>query len=165
VSHGDRYLASNALHAAQVQARPHHLPVVPSQHVAVVACMDSRLDVFDALGLRRGEAHVIRNAGGVVSEDVIRSLAVSQQFLQTTEILLIHHTDCGLQRTDEEMRERLRGAGGEAWPGSLYTFADPFEDVRRSARTLRESPFVPHTTDVRGFVYDVDTGLLHEVEL
>jgi carbonic anhydrase len=162
----DSYLAANARHAARLAASPVRLPLVPAQHVAVVACMDSRMDLFDTLGLARGDAHIIRNAGGIVTDDVVRSLAISQRFMQTREIVLVHHTECGLQqRTDEEVREALRGIGGEAYEGPTHAFEDVHEDVRLNAKVLRDSPFIPHTTEVRGFVYDVQTGLLDEVDL
>ncbi len=164
--HVDDYLAANARHAEAIAALGESRPLVPQQHVAVIACMDSRLDVFDVLGLQRGDAHIIRNAGGVVTEDVIRSLAISQRLLETTEVVLVHHTDCGLsKKSHEELAEALRGEGGETYEGETYVFTDPRESVKLSAKALRDSPFIPHTSAIRGFVYDVESGLLHEVAL
>jgi carbonic anhydrase len=166
VPHVDGYLVANAAHAARLAASSERLPLVPAQHVAVIACMDSRLDIFSSLGLARGDAHVIRNAGGVVTPDVIRSLAMSQRLMQTTEIVLVHHTDCGLsKRNHEDLSDALRGEDGEPYDGPTFVFTDPRESVKISAETLRSSPFIPHTSNIRGFVYDVQTGLLHEVEL
>ncbi len=140
------------------------LQVEPRRRLAVVACMDSRMDIFRMLGLGHGEAHIIRNAGGVVTDDVIRSLCLSQRLLGTREIVLIHHTDCGLQKVDEstfkaELEEEL---GVKPW-WALESFRDPYQDVRQSIRRLEMTPFVLHKEDVRGFVYDVTSGLLHEV--
>jgi carbonic anhydrase len=136
----------------------------PRLGLAIVACMDARLDLFARLGLRHGDAHILRNAGGVATDDVIRSLAVSQRALGTTAVMLIHHTDCGLERlTDEDFREELTRDAGVAPPFALHAFTDADEDVRRSIARIRSSPFLPHRDDVRGFVYDVSTGLLREV--
>lgn len=158
----DEFLANNAKFA---DAFPnHHLPVAPARHVAIVACMDSRMDMFQMLGLRDGEAHIIRNAGGVVTDDVVRSLCVSQSKLGTREILLVHHTDCGLERLDATaFKEELEAAVGVKPSWSLEAFKDPYADVRQSIQRLRTSPFVRHKDHIRGFVYDVDTGRLHEV--
>ena len=140
------------------------MPPVPARRVAVVACMDARLDVERALGLSPGDAHVIRNAGGVVTDDVIRSLCLSQRALWTREIVLIHHTKCGVQGLDEAaLRAELQAEVGIAPSWSLESFEDLEDDVRQSMRRLRASPFIPHTDQMRGFVYDVDTGVLHEV--
>jgi carbonic anhydrase len=137
----------------------------PRLGLAIVACMDARLDLFARLGLRNGDAHILRNAGGVVTDDVIRSLAVSQRALGTTAAMVIHHTDCGLERlTDEGFREELTRDAGVAPHFALQAFADADEDVRRSIERIRSSPFLPHRQEVRGFVYDVKTGRLSEVD-
>ncbi len=140
------------------------LPLPPGKPIAIVACMDARLVPSRILGLEEGDAHVIRNAGGLVTDDEIRSLAISQRLLGTREIVLIHHTDCGmLTFTDEDFRATLEDETGSApeWvPGS---FTDLDADVRESMRRVRESPFIPHRDAVRGFVYDVKTGRLREV--
>jgi carbonic anhydrase len=142
-----------------------HLDVAPSRKLAIVTCMDSRLDVFAALGLGDGEAHVLRNAGGVVSDDVIRSLAISQRKLGTEEIILIQHTDCGMLKiTDDGFRAELQEATGIAPPFAIESFRDLDANVRQSLGRLRTSPFLAHRDRVRGFVYDVDTGALREVE-
>jgi carbonic anhydrase len=141
------------------------LAVAPSKKVAVIACMDARLIPTRALGLDEGEAHVIRNAGGVITEDQIRSLAISQHLLGTEEVILVHHTDCGmLTFSDEEFVERLERETGERPSWSPRAFGDLEEDVRASVRAIKESPFIPHTDSVRGFVYEVETGRLREVE-
>jgi len=138
--------------------------VRPSLHLAVVACMDSRLDVFAALGLHSGEAHVLRNAGGVVTDDVVRSLAISQRKLGTTHVMLIHHTDCGLQSvTDDGFRAQLQRETGMAPTFAIESFTDLDADVRQSILRIRRSPFVAHRDHVRGFVYDTGSGLLREV--
>ncbi len=159
----DELLKNNAAYAAAFD--DDHLPVRPQRRLAVVACMDSRMDIFEMLGLRHGEAHVIRNAGGVITDDVIRSLCVSQRFLGTREIILLHHTDCGLQTVDEDaFKTELEAELGVKPFWSLESFTDPFVDTQQSMRRLQMTPFVPYKDDVRGFVYDVDTGQLHEVE-
>ncbi len=141
------------------------LQVTPTRHLAVVTCMDSRMDMFQILGLGHGEAHVIRNAGGVITDDVIRSLCLSQRALGTREILLVHHTDCGLQKVDEEgFRSELEAELGVKPAWAVESFDDPFEDVRQSMQRLALTPFLPHKEHIRGFVYDVHTGHLHEVE-
>ena len=158
----DQLLANNAAFAAAFDRA--HLAVQPSRKLAIVACMDSRLDVFGALGLGHGEAHVIRNAGGVVTEDTIRSLTISQRRLGTEEIVLIHHTDCGLDGLDDDAFKREIEAETGARPGwPDDTFTDLDADVRESIRRIRASPFIPCTESVRGFVYDVDTGRLREI--
>lgn len=141
------------------------LQVGPTRNLAVVTCMDSRIDTFAVLGLGNGEAHIIRNAGGVITDDVIRSLCLSQRFLGTREIVLIHHTDCGLQKVDEaEFRDQLAfELGLKPW-WSLEAFTDPYADVRQSIQRLRMTPFIRHKEHIAGFVYDVTDGLLHEVE-
>jgi carbonic anhydrase len=159
----DRLLANNEEHAAARGAG--HLDVQPSLHLAIVACMDSRLNVFDALGLEDGQAHVLRNAGGVITDDVIRSLALSQRKLGTREIVLIHHTDCGLEKvTDDGFRNELQEDTGMAPSFAIESFTDVEASVRGSIARIRNSPFLPHRDRVRGFVYDVDTGRLSEVE-
>ena len=143
-----------------------HLDVEPQRHLAIVTCMDSRLDVFAALGLGNGEAHVLRNAGGVITDDVIRSLALSQRRLGTREVMLIHHDDCGLQKiTEDGFRMELQETTGIAPSFAIEAFKDVEEDVRQSIRRVRTSPFLPHRDAVRGFVYDVDTHRLREVEV
>jgi carbonic anhydrase len=139
--------------------------VQPALGVAVVACMDSRIDLFALLGLHVGDAHVIRNAGGVVTDDTIRSLAISQRFLGTREIVLIHHTNCGLEGlNDEQLAEDLEAETGSRPPWRARGFTDPAEDVRRSMAALGADPFVKQKSSIRGFVFDVATGCLHEVE-
>ena len=141
-----------------------HLDVRPSRRLAIVACMDSRVDVFAALGLGDGEAHVLRNAGGVITDDVIRSLAVSQRRLGTREVMLIHHTDCGMQTlTDDGFRAELQATTGVAPAFAIESFSDLDADVRQSILRVRRSAFLPHRDSVRGFVYDVDTHRLREV--
>jgi len=145
---------------------PRHLDVEPQRHLAIVTCMDSRLDVFAALGLGDGEAHILRNAGGVITDDVIRSLALSQRRLGTREVMLIHHDDCGLQKiTEDGFRMELQETTGIAPAFAIEAFKDVEEDVRQSIRRVRTSPFLPHRDVVRGFVYDVDTHRLREVEV
>jgi len=141
------------------------LDVRPRRRLAIVTCMDSRLDVFQALGLKDGEAHILRNAGGVITDDVIRSLAVSQRRLGTREVMLIHHTDCGLLKlTDDGFRAELQEASGVAPPFAIESFSDLDADVRQSILRVRRSPFLPHRDAVRGFVYDVATHRLREIE-
>jgi len=141
------------------------LPMPPAKKVAVVACMDARIETGQLLGLNEGDAHVIRNAGGVVSDDVIRSLAISQRLLGTTEIVLIHHTDCGmLTFKDDELKAQIEEETGVRPSFALEAFSNLEEDVRQSVRRIQASPFVPHKDKVRGFVYDVETGRLNEVE-
>jgi carbonic anhydrase len=160
----DDLLAYNRRLAAELPRR--HLDVRPSLNLAIVTCMDSRLDVFTALGLENGQAHLLRNAGGVITDDVIRSLAISQRRLGTREVVLIHHTDCGMQLiTDDGFRTELQEATGMAPSFAVESFTDVEADVRQSIARVRHSPFLLHRDQVRGFVYDVDTGLLAEVEL
>jgi len=140
------------------------LPLPPAKKVVVLACMDARLSPYAALGLEEGDAHVIRNAGGVVTDDEIRSLAISQHLLGTEEIILIHHTDCGmLTFTDDDFRLRLQEETGVKPSWAAESFANLDEDVRQSIARIKTSPFVPRTESVRGFVYDVETGQLREV--
>jgi carbonic anhydrase len=161
VSVTDELLANNAAYAARFSGP---LPLPPSKHVAVVACMDARIDVYRVLGLAEGEAHVVRNAGGVITDDEIRSLAISQRLLGTREILLIHHTDCGmLTFTDEEFARSLQDEVGVKPPWAAESFTDLAEDVRQSIERIRTSPFVPVKDSIRGFVFDVATGKLDEV--
>jgi carbonic anhydrase len=140
------------------------LPLPPAKKVAVVACMDARLIPTRVLGLEEGDAHVIRNAGGIITDDEIRSLSLSQHLLGTEEVVLIHHTDCGmLTFTDEEFAARLEEATGQRPGWQARAFSDLEGDVRDSIRRIRESPFIPRTDSVRGFVYEVETGRLREV--
>ena len=164
VSVTDRYLEHNKKYVSNEGKGA--LPMPPSQHIAVVACMDARLDVYAILGLHEGEAHVIRNAGGVVTEDALRSLIISQRLLGTTEIVLIHHTDCGmLTFTDDELREKIAAEVGFKPLFALQAFPNVEEDVREGLRRIAESPFIPHKHNVRGFVFEVETGKLVEVKL
>ncbi len=141
------------------------LPLPPAKGVAVVACMDARLNVYGMLGLQEGDAHVIRNAGGVVTDDEIRSLTISQRLLGTREIVLIHHTDCGmLTFTDDELKRQIQEEVGIKPEFALEAFSDLEGDVRQSMRRIRASPFIPHKDGVRGFVYEVETGRLREVD-
>ena len=156
----DRMLEANRAWAEQF---PGSKPVRPARKVAVVACMDSRIPLFGVLGLEIGDAHVIRNAGGVITEDVVRSLTVSQHVLGTREILLVHHTQCGLQATDDNsFADQVEQATGRRPPWAVRAFRDAEGDVRESMRLIRESPYLL-SRDVRGTVYDVDTGALREV--
>jgi carbonic anhydrase len=161
VSATDDYLQNNAGYA-ETFAGP--LPLAPSRHVAVVACMDARLDVHAMLGLGGGEAHVIRNAGGAVTDDVIRSLAISQRLLGTREIILIHHTDCGmLTFGDDEFRRAIQADTGIRPPWAAEAFDDLAGDVRQSIARITRSPFVPVRDSVRGFIFDIGSGRLEEV--
>ncbi len=140
------------------------LPMPPAKGVAVVACMDARLHVSSLLGLEEGDAHVIRNAGGVITDDEIRSLAISQNLLGTNEIILIHHTGCGmLTFTDDQFKQQLKETTGEepSWPAEAFSDLD--EDVRQSIERIKASPFIPHKDAMRGFVYEVESGKLREV--
>ena len=140
------------------------LPLPPAKHLAVVACMDARLDPQQLLGLQEGDAHVIRNAGGVVTSGELRSLAISQRLLGTQEIVLIHHTDCGmLTFTDDVFKADIERETGLKPPWSAESFSDLDADVRQSIARIRADPFIPHTDAVRGFIYDVRNGTLHEV--
>ncbi len=159
----DEFVAANQAFA--VAFPDADLQVEPTRHVAVVACMDSRMDMFQLLGLGHGEAHVIRNAGGVVTDDVIRSLCLSQRFLKTREIVLVHHTNCGLEQVNEDdFRADLVDETGVAPAWALETFTDPHASVRQSMQRLQLSPFVRHKDHIRGFVYSVTTGILDEVQ-
>jgi carbonic anhydrase len=140
------------------------LPMPPAKGVAVVACMDARLNVYAMLGLEEGQAHVIRNAGGVITDDEVRSLAISQRLLGTREIILIHHTDCGmLTFTDDDFKAAIQADTGIKPAWSAEAFDDLDTDVRQSIARIKASPFVPHKDSVRGFVFDVATGKLNEV--
>ena len=140
------------------------LPLPPARRIAIVACMDARLNVYGLLGLHEGEAHVIRNAGGVITDDEIRSLAISQRLLGTEEVMLIHHTDCGmLTFDDDEFRRTVQEQTGIKPEWAAETFADVEEDVRQSIRRIEASPFIPKKDRVRGFVYEVESGRLREV--
>ena len=157
----DEFLANNARYAESFSGP---LPMPPSKQIAVVACMDARLNVYALLGLGDGEAHVIRNAGGVVTDDEIRSLAISQRLLGTREIMLIHHTDCGmLTFTDDEFKRSIQDDTGIKPHWGAESFPDLEEDVRQSINRIKASPFVPYTDAIRGFVFDVATGKLNEV--
>jgi len=157
----DELLAHNQAYAADFDGP---LPLPPAKGLAVVACMDARLDIYRMLGLAEGEAHVIRNAGGVVTDDEIRSLAISQRLLGTREIVLIHHTDCGMLTFDDtEFRDSIEADTGARPDWASQAFPDVDQDVRDSVGRITGSPFVPHTDQVRGFVFDVATGRLREV--
>jgi carbonic anhydrase len=159
VSATDELLENNQAYATSFSAAD--APGPPAKKVAVLACMDARLDPARVLGLAEGDAHVIRNAGGIVTHDAIRSLAISQHLLGTEEIILIQHTDCGMQKfTDEELAERLEDHAGEPPPFDIHAFDDLEQNLRDSVRALRESPFLLKTDAVRGYVYDVETGQL-----
>jgi carbonic anhydrase len=161
MSKTDEYLENNRRYAETFGGQ---LPLPPSAGVAVVACMDARLNVYTILGLSEGEAHVIRNAGGAVTDDEIRSLAISQRLLGTTEIILIHHTDCGmLTFTDDDFKRSIQEETGIKPAWSAEAFPDLEEDVRQSRARILASPFIPHKESVRGFVFDVATGKLTEV--
>ena len=162
MSQTDELLKNNEAYAAKFDKGG--LPLPPARKVAVVACMDARLNPAYLLGLDEGDAHVIRNAGGVVTDDAIRSLAISQRLLGTEAIVLIHHTDCGmLTFGDAEFRGAVESETGIRPPWAAETFSDLDDDVRQSIARIKASPFVPRRDDVRGFVYDVATGSLREV--
>src|SRR5580698_10615249 len=150
VANSERYAA--AFHKGS-------LPLPPATHVAVVACMDARLNPYGVLGLSEGDAHVIRNAGGVVTDDVIRSLTISQRLLGTTEIILIHHSGCGmLTFHDDDVKAQIEADTGLRPPFALEAFGDLDADVRQSIARIKASPYVPHKDSIRGFVYEVETG-------
>lgn len=158
----DELLRNNESYAAGFDKGD--LPMPPGKQVAVIACMDARLNVYGALGLEEGDAHVIRNAGGVVTDDVIRSLLISQRLLGTEEIVLIHHTDCGmLTFSDDAVKAQVSDEVGIRPPFALEAFAEPEQDIRQSIARIEASPFVPKKGAVRGFVFDVETGRLREV--
>jgi carbonic anhydrase len=158
----DELLRNNAEFAGSF--RNGDLPMPPGKHLAVVACMDARLNVYALLGLREGEAHVIRNAGGVVSDDVLRSLVISQRLLGTREVVLVHHTDCGmLTFTDDAVKADIEADVGLRPHFALEAFSDLERDIRQSIARIKASPFVPNKDAVRGFIYDVRSGALQEV--
>jgi carbonic anhydrase len=160
----EELLANNRAFTASRPAES--LGADPTLHLAVVTCMDCRLDVYAMLGLRVGEAHILRNAGGVVSDDVLRSLTISQRRLGTRRVMLIHHTKCGMQTlTDDGFRAELLQETGMTPAFAIESFGDLDTDVRQSIRRVLHCPFLPHRDDVRGFVYDVDTGQLREVRV
>jgi len=164
VSAIDGLIANNRTFAQSLPER--HLDVRPSLRLAIVTCMDSRLNVFSALGLKDGQAHIIRNAGGVITDDAIRSLAISQRRLGTREVMLVHHTNCGMQTlTDDGFRAELQAATGVAPAFAIESFVDIDADVSQSILRVRRSRFVEHRDSVRGFIYDVDTRLLREVHV
>jgi carbonic anhydrase len=155
-------LQNNAAYANPFQKGD--LPLPPAMGVAVVACMDARLDVHKILGLEEGDAHVIRNAGGVITDDEVRSLTISQRLLGTREVILIHHTDCGmLTFSDDELKAQIHQEVGMKPHFSMESFSDLEEDVRQSVARIQASPFIPHKESVRGFIYEVETGRLREV--
>jgi carbonic anhydrase len=157
----DELLESNARYAAEFDKGD--LPLPPGRKVAVVACMDARLDPARVLGLEEGDAHVIRNAGGVLTDDAVRSLAISQNLLGTEEIVLVHHTDCGmLTFTDDDFAKKLREETGSEPEWRAHAFSDLDEDVRKSIDLIKSSPYIPHK-NVRGFIYEVESGKLREV--
>ncbi|MFB6957138.1 beta-class carbonic anhydrase [Streptomyces sp. NPDC056309] len=158
----DRLAEANQLYAAAFTDPG--MDARPVLRVAVVACMDARLDLHAALGLELGDCHTIRNAGGVVTDDVIRSLTISQRALGTRSIVLIHHTNCGMQSITEEFRHDLEMEVGQRPAWAVEAFRDVDQDVRQSMQRVRTSPFLLHTDDVRGFVFDVRTGLLREID-
>src|ERR1700757_4122307 len=164
MSSTDEMLANNEAYAASFDKGD--LPMPPGKKVAIVACMDARLNPAGALGLQEGDAHVIRNAGGVVTDDAIRSLAISQRLLGTREIILIHHTDCGmLTFPDDDFKRSIQEETGVKPPWAAEAFPDAEEDVRQSLRRIENSPFVTKHVSLRGFVFDVATGKLEEVAL
>ena len=159
----DTYLKNNAEHVAEFSMG--ELPVAPAKRVTIVTCMDARIQTTALLSLAPGEAHVIRNAGGIVTDDVIRSITISQRLLGTREIMVIHHTGCGmLMFTDEELSEVIRKETGSRPPFELGAFSNLEDNVRQSLARIRSSPFVACRGAVRGFVYEVETGRLREVE-
>ena len=159
----DACLGNNAKYAADFSKQD--LPIPPARKIAIVACMDARLETGALLGLEEGDAHVIRNAGGVVTADVIRSLTISQRLLGTREIMLIHHTDCGMLKfTDVELNEAIRKETGIRPPFAMEAFPDLEDDVVQSIARIQASPFVVHKDAIRGFVYEVETGRLREVK-
>ena len=158
----DDLLRNNEAYAASFDKG--NLPLPPAKKVVVLACMDARLNPYGALGLKEGDAHVIRNAGGVVTDDEIRSLAISQRLLGTEEIILVHHTDCGmLTFTDDQFKRQIQDEVGIKPTWSAEAFGDLDEDVRQSIARIKASPFIPRKDSVRGFVYDVSNGRLREV--
>ena len=163
MSSTDTFVTNSGRYAANFDKAD--LPLPPASHVAVVACMDARLNPYGVLGLSEGDAHVIRNAGGVVTDDVIRSLTISQRLLGTSEIILIHHTDCGmLTFHDDDVKAQIEADTGIRPPFALEAFPDLEGDVRQSISRIKASPYIPNKDSVRGFVYEVETGRLVEVK-
>jgi carbonic anhydrase len=163
MSSTDELVSNNAGYAAGFTKGD--LPLPPATKVAVLACMDARLDPAKALGLQEGDAHVIRNAGGVASEDAVRSLVISQRLLGTEEIILIHHTDCGMETfSDDAVKEQIRADTGLRPSFALEAFPKAEDDVKQTAARIKANPFVPHK-NIRGFIYEVETGRLREVPL
>src|ERR1700688_2364415 len=159
----DELIRNNENYARSFKKGARAMP--PSRRVAVLACMDARLDVHKILGLQEGEAHVIRNAGGVVTDDAIRSIVISQRLLGTNEIILIHHTDCGmLTFHDDDVKAQIEADTARRPPFALEAFPDVDADVRQSLARIKASPYIPHKDSVRGFVYEVETGRLREVK-
>ncbi|MFI9200795.1 beta-class carbonic anhydrase [Streptomyces sp. NPDC053048] len=158
----DHLVDANAKYAAAF--RDPGMDARPVLKVAIVACMDARLDLHAALGLELGDCHTIRNAGGVVTDDIIRSLTISQRALGTRSVVLIHHTGCGLLNLTEDFRHEIEAEVGQRPPWAVEAFKDLDQDVRQSMQRVRTSPFLPHRDDVRGFVFDVTTGRLREIE-
>jgi len=161
----DETLKANEAYAGQFKLG--HLPIPPARKLAILACMDARLTVEQALGLKTGEAHIIRNAGGIATEDAVRSLIISHHLLGTQEFMVINHTDCGmLTFKDEELRDKLRAATGvfPIAPARFYAFGDLDENVRDQVARIKAHPWLPKGIPVRGFVYDVKTGRLREVK-
>ncbi len=158
----DEYLTANEAYASSFTKGD--LPLPPARRTAVLACMDARLDPARVLGLEEGDSHVIRNAGGVATPDAIRSLAISQRLLGTREIILIHHTDCGmLTFSDDEFRQGIEAETGQRPEWAAEAFSDLAADVRQSIARIKASPFIPHRDQVRGFIYEVESGRLREV--
>ena len=163
MSNTDELLTNNESYVAEFGDKA-DLPLPPGRKTAVVACMDARLNVYGALGLKEGDAHVIRNAGGVVTDDAIRSLAISQRLLGTEEIVLIHHTDCGmLTFHDDDFKASIEQDTGIRPPWAAEAFGDLDADIKQSIARINASPFIPNKDSVRGFVYEVETGRLREV--
>ena len=161
VPNADELIANNVRYVETFD--DHDLALRPRRKLAVVACMDSRMDIFQMLGLAHGDAHIIRNAGGVVTDDVIRSLVLSQRLLGTREIILLHHTDCGMQRlTGDTLQDEIEAETGLRPAWALESFKDPYQDVRQSIRRLQVNPFIAHKEHIRGFVYRVEDGYLDE---
>lgn len=158
----DRLVEANLRYAAEFEDPG--MDARPVLQVAVVACMDARLDLHAALGLELGDCHTIRNAGGVVTDDVIRSLTISQRALGTRSVILVHHTGCGLESLTEDFRVELEEEVGQRPAWAVEAFRDVEQDVRQSMQRVRTSPFLPHTNDVRGFVFDVTKGVLREID-
>jgi carbonic anhydrase len=163
VSSTDTFVANSERYAASFDKG--NLLMPPATHAAVVACMDARLNPYGVLGLSEGDAHIIRNAGGVVTDDVIRSLTISQRLLGTSEIILIHHTDCGmLTFRDDDVKAQIEADTGIRPSFALEAFSDLDADVRQSIARIKASPFIPNKGSIRGFVYEVETGRLREVK-